>query len=216
MCRSRRPPRGRGSATLRRAASARPRLICSSGRSCHGIASSARIGRHDQFGRQVFGREVARHLSRDVFGARRPAPPWSAPPRPSRRTGRCGRRGRAMRRAPAPGCGGARRPAQPAPPRISRQRSAPERAGGCRRGFSRAVIAHRRARCRSAHRLWKVRPSGAGMSRTGVQPDASGRLRNRPRAAPAQPSTRPATLRSARGRAPAGAPPRPTDRGPVR
>ena len=43
---------------------------------------------------------------------------------------------------------------------------------------------------RSAHKLWKLRPSGAGRSRTPVHPPANGKWRNRPRPLPIHPSAR--------------------------
>ena len=46
---------------------------------------------------------------------------------------------------------------------------------------------------RSRHRLWKVRPCGAGRSRPAVQPEAKGKRRNAPRRRPQAPSRRAAS-----------------------
>ncbi len=175
---------------VRSPSSARPRRISSSGRSAQGIASSRGIGRHHQLRGQVLLREIlgdrARHLggrsdthNRGLHALGHADEElylllWSEACRalwddvPRRRLELRPQ----LRRA-----------------RL-RHRSALERFPDAAQDLLPAV-GHRRApRCRSAQRLWKLRPSGAGMSRTRVQPAASGNVRKRPRRRPTAPRTR--------------------------
>ena len=113
--------RGEGtavSADARRSASARPRRICSSGRSSQGMSSSCGSGAITSSRRQILAGEIVGDGGRHVASARDARRPSSAPPRPSRRTARPARHGRARRRAPGPDCGDARRAAPRAPRRV--------------------------------------------------------------------------------------------------
>ena len=99
--------------------------------------------------------------------------------------------------APARGCGDAPR-AAPRARRASRDRAGPRpsRATDTAEDLIARSLGHARGAAlpRSAQSVMKLSPSGAGISRISVQPEASGSERNRPRA-PAEDAEHPASPR---------------------